>query len=365
MLLSLYEKSWIDVIRLTWDIAAQAEAKNTRPWDTRTAELLYGPSVAESLIRVEGRAMAKLLPERRDIERAYLAAGGRTGLAPLGKLSGFDTVANDFAAISGDTYVAVGPGLSARAQIICILAHTLPPEGRQVFQESFVWDGPRRLDRLTDAERASFKELETMLGMGILASIYHARQVLPDLAPEEFAAALLRKYGIPLKSGVVDLYACHWCGTAPCSCGGGKAVARKVTEEDVRLNLNRGPYDTQEGMYFPYAWANTARGGVGYGPFRALVEAATEKGTVLLRVASPVGLEIKLGPFAVKSERHLLELEKTYGSDTAERKALLSELADAVHWQFLYCSGFLDHTGGIGSALVRMAAYAKVDIPWL
>ncbi|OGG77724.1 hypothetical protein A3B35_01445 [Candidatus Kaiserbacteria bacterium RIFCSPLOWO2_01_FULL_54_24] len=367
MRLKLKDRSWAAVIDLAWRLQALAEKRAGGPLDCRTVELMYGPAVAETLIRHHGQAVSKLMPTTQDIECAYRQSGRKEPQFSEHILSA-DNLAEKFATISGDPYVAIGPKLSVRAQIICHLAHTLELVARQKFQQAFIWDERRRQRVFNDDEIASWNALESQLGMGILASVWSAKQIVRDVTPDEFATALLRKYGIPVLVEGVKVYTCHWCGTGPCSCGGGKAPTRQVTYDEARKNLHRGPLDTQLCMYYAYGWANVARGGVGYGPLRALIEAATEKGAVLVESSSITDLERRLGPLLLRDQRHFVEIFSRYemlGWEEKARKALLSELADAVHWQFLYGPALLDHVSGVYTALKRIAVYcgAELEIP--
>lgn len=350
---------WVKIHAAAWHLLAQAEKKAGGRLDARAAELIFGPAVAESLIRFNGQAVAKMMPSPKDIGDAYRSLGGKeTELQILERIEPADFLAAKFAEISHDKNVAVSARIPATAQVICILAHTLEPVARQEFQACFVWDESRRAGVFNDDELAKWDESEFQLGMGMVSSIWHAKQAVPDLTPAEFATAMLRKYGVPIQVGQTEVFACHWCGTGPCSCGGGKSPARNVTYEEAARNLHRGPMDTQMGMYFPYAWANIARGGAGYGPFRALIETAAEKGSLLLDDGTPGHLERTLGPFLMTRQRHFAEIVERFGRNNEKgRKALVSELADAVHWQFLYGPGLLDHAAGLRIALFRIAHY--------
>ena len=359
---------WPHVIDLAWRLQTIAEKKTGQPIDARTIELMYGPAVAESLIRTHGVAFEKLAPTKEHIREAYaFARGDERNLSLLEcVVPAADNLAETFAKISNDPNVEISPKLGIRAQVICCLAHTLEPIARQTFQKQFIWSEVRRKQVFNDDDLDAWNGFELQVGMGILASIMHARQVVPDMTPVEFSTALLRKYGIPLRmpgaSGDVNVYACHWCGTAPCSCGGGKSPARKVTYEDAAAKIYLGPADTQKGMYYSYAWTNTARGGVGYGPLRALIEVTVEKGAVLITENTLLGLERRFGPLLLQPQRHFAELINRFETPEKNRNATLSELADAVHWQYLYGPGFLDHTAGLAVALRRMATSLGVSL---
>jgi hypothetical protein len=363
--------SWVSVVDLLWKLKQATEVAGGAPFDYRTMELMYGPAVAEALIRTHGQTVAKLVPSGEDIAQAHARTnpsehdrGYWHAMKPFEHhVEPIDRLSVKFAEISGDEFVAVSPRLGARAQLICHLAAGLEPIAREQFQTAFVWNEERRRNVFDETELATWDALELQLGMGIIASIWHAKDVVSDLTPKEFSVSLLRKYGIPVLVGEAEIYACHWCGTGPCSCGGGKAPARKVSYADAEQNLHRGPMDTQKGMYFPYAWANTARGGVGYGPFRALVEAATEKGAVLGKAETIEALERRFNRLLLPKQRHVAEVIAGFKIDKdARRKALLSELADAVHWQFLYGPGMLDHVSGLTKAIQYIAQGAAFEL---
>lgn len=355
------DPSWVDIANRAWHLMSKAERMLGGTIGARVFELLYGPAVAEAQIRkpLHAQALNKLMPNRDDIQANYIAAEGNPSeLSILDAIASSDAVAERFAGISGDKFVAVSAALPVRSQAICILAHTLDPIMRQYFLGKFLFWGDReRNARFNDDEIAAWNESELELGMGIVSALWNAKQIVPDLSPEEFASALLRKYGIPINIKGSVVYVCHWCRNAPCACGGDKQ-SFVVTYEDAAANLSRGPRDTQHAMYYSYSWANIARGGAGYGPFRALVEAATEKGAVLLDANSFSSLERLAGPLLLPQQRHIAEIIGRFGKGPeASRKARNSELADAVHWQFLYAPGVCDHTKGLLAALDRVEEY--------
>ncbi|MDO8482840.1 MAG: hypothetical protein Q7S86_03415 [bacterium] len=361
--LVLKDHSWVSVIDVAWKLKKLAEQKVGGQIDSRTIELIYGPAVAESLIRTCGETVAKLTPSAGEIKQTYLKLGKNAERASIvDSIATTDSIAEEFALISGDRNVAVGASMPTKAQVICILAHRLEPVARQEFQQAFVWDGLRRALVFNDDEIALWNSLERELGVGILAAVWNAQDVVSDIKSEELATAILRKYGIPTLVEGVEVFSCHWCGTAPCSCGGGKAASRKVGYDVAAQNLHRGPVDTQKGMYFSYAWPNIGRSGIG--PFRALVEAAVEKGAVMADGGSLFLLQQRFGPLLLPQQRHFAEVISRFGKgQETMRKARLSELADGVHWPFAgYGPGLFDHAAGLEQALLHVAEYCGVGL---
>lgn len=359
------DMSWVEFLFLAWEHLAKVEEKIGGPVDCRTIELMYGPAVAEDLIRIHGQAVSRLVPSLGDIRNAYGEAGGSMNtleaidLLTARSAGHLADLADRFAAISGDANVAIAARLPLTAQAICILAHTLEPVARQKFQEAFIWNESRRSHVFSDDELDVWRGLELQVGLGILASIWHAKQVVPDLTPEEFAAAILRKYGIPVLVDGVWVYACHWCNTGPCSCGGGKAPTRRVTYEEAARNLHLGPADTQKAMYFAYGWANTARGGAGYGSFRALIEASAEKGVSMIDEETSQDLNRRFGPLYLPQQKYFVEIANRGRDEVKKRNIRNAELTDAAQWQDLYGPGMLDHCAGMQRALEHVTNFCE------
>ena len=90
---------------------------------------------------------------------------------------------------------------------------------------------------------------------------------------------------------------------------------------------------------------------------RALIEKVAEGGPVFVDTEGTiVGLERRLGPLLLPQQRHWQEVINRFGRpEETRKKAALSELADAIHWQFLYGPGALDHTAGMAMALRHIA----------
>lgn len=365
--------SWVQVINKVWDQMTRIEGITKQPLDCRTPEMLYAPAIGEALIRMQGPAVRKMTPKPKEIAEAYARAAG---MSPAGQIAlSFmlnameffigvgDKVAAMFAGANGDEFVASAACQSLRAQVMYVLTMSLEPIQRQTFQREFVWDAKKRASILNDDEIAAWCGFELELGTGIISAIMRAKQVLPDLTAEELSTALLRKYGVPVLVDDVEVFTCHYCNTGPCTCGGGKAPKRKVTWEQAAEEVRRrGPFDTERTMFNAYERANTARAGMSYGPFRAIVEMVAEGETAYVAHGQNLaGLKRQFGPLMLTQQRHWTEVINRLGKPDQERRAVASELADAIHWQWLSVFGTLSPTDALSTGLTYIDEWLATE----
>lgn len=230
-------------------------------------------------------------------------------------------------------------------------------------------------NRLSDDQLAAWEELERQRGMGIVLGHLAARELDPSFTAVLAAAFNLLKYGLPDSSGV---HTCHWCGCAPCRCGGAKAGKRVVTlEEALSLVSKLGPMDCWIAMLLDYSLArNPALGGGAYGEFRTTMEVDAEAVTADLIIKAGGDLNVlaqRLGPFfdvgpldeqgkpsKLFGQLHLKELMKISDLPSALRHAR-ADWSDRSQWVFAG-SRFFHIPRGLELALRSLAGRLGVEL---
>ena len=219
-------------------------------------------------------------------------------------------------------------------------------------------------DKLTPDQLAEWEELEMQRGLGIILGHLVACTLDPTLTAEEFVAHHLRKYGMPDAQGI---HSCHWCGCAPCRCGGIKGGGRKVTLEEALSRVgDLGPMDCWVAMLLDYSLGrNPALCGGAYGELRSTMEVNAEAVAGDLSVKRWGDLDQLgqvLGPFWHEGQMHLQQLRQARVHDQESALAQARpDWSDRAQWVFAG-SRFFNIPRGIELALRFLAERLGVEL---